>query len=250
MKQRELQLQDAYTRIAPSYDKTRFVSLVEEFTTTALLNLIDVREGVNVLDVAAGTGRTAIPLAKTGATVVALDLTPAMLVHLRSKGDRLGLKNLYIQRANAREMPFRNDSFDVVVSSRFLHLYDFQEQILLLREMHRVLKPGGTLLVEYSNQSAFWAGGFLRDILLYIQRRKPRGRVDQHQIQMLYQDYQIIRQQGISWPLIGTIARVSPRIAKLLLKLSMQERLGKFTRSIWVVSTKKAELPHNGMSQI
>ena len=78
----------------------------------------------------------------------------------------------------------------------------------------------------------------------------PGGRVDKHQIQKLYQDYQIIRQQGISWPLIGTITRVFPRAARPLLKLSMHRRLIDFTRTVWVLSTKPGEATTKGVGQV
>ena len=101
------QIRDAYTQASSTYDEKRFVPRVEDYVVSALVELTGAKEGTHVLDVAAGTGRTAIPLAKTGATVVALDITPAMIERMRCKADGLGLKNLEIERANARQMPFR-----------------------------------------------------------------------------------------------------------------------------------------------
>jgi ubiquinone/menaquinone biosynthesis C-methylase UbiE len=241
MKRNDLERQTSYAQAANSYDQTRFVPQVEDCIISALLTLTDVHEGMRILDVGAGTGRTAIPLARSGATVVALDLTLEMLHVLRRKtAGQPGLERLYIGRANARQMPINNDSFDVVVSTRFVHLFDSLDQLSLIHEMHRVLKPGGVLLIEYNKPGAFclFGLGLLRDTLRRIKGRKPLNTSNDYQIRELYRDYQIIKQQGISLPLIGTIARWFPWMTKPLVKLSMHEKFRYLTRTVWVLSTK------------
>lgn len=246
MTRSDSRLQRAYASDAHLYDRTRFVPMVEAFTAAALLKLVHVGRGTRALDVGAGTGRLAVPLAEAGATVVALDLTPEMLALTRSKAEARGLRNLHLGRANARKLPFREHSFDVAVSGRFLHLFDFDDQLLLLREMHRVLKPDGVLLVEHANRGAVWAGGFAAEVLLRFRGRKSRGRVDRRQIDALYRGHKIIKRQGLSWPLIGTVARLSPWLANMLLRLSLRDGFGNFTRTVWVVSAREDSSNRSG----
>lgn len=232
------ELARAYTDASLSYDETRFHPVLEEFMISALLKLLGVREGMHILDVAAGTGRTAIPFAQTGATVIAIDLTPAMIARMRAKATLLDSGNLHTQQANARHLPFPDHTFDVVVSLRFFHLFPLDDQTSLLREMHRVVRPGGQVLVEYNNARSFWVGGFIPDALRCLHGKRPLSRVSHSQLQTLYKDYDIVRLQGFSWPFVGAITRISPRVGKLLLEFSMRDEFAKYARFVWAASVK------------
>lgn len=238
MSKNDWELMQGYTRVSKFYDETRFVGVVESFMISALLDLLNVRPGMRVLDVAAGTGRTAIPLAGTGATVMALDLTSAMLAQMRIKASSLNLDNLSIQQANARFLPFPDHTFDVVLSFRFFHLFSPEDQQALLDELHRVVKPGGRVFVEYNNAGALWVGGILHNLVRLFKNHKPLNRQRGGELQAIYKHVQITRLQGFSWPFMGTIARLSPRLARSLLALSMKAGLRKFARYVWVESTK------------
>jgi len=238
MKHKEQELLQAYTRVSSSYDETRFVTDVEDFMLSALLKLLNVRPEMRLLDVAAGTGRTAIPLARTGATVMALDLTPAMMERMRSKAQASGLANLHLQQANAQLLPFPEHTFDIVISFRFFHLFSLEDQIPILSEMHRVSKPDGKVLVEYNNAGAAWTGGIVQDIFRRSKKQQSLNRVNREHLQKLYQPYRVLKQQGFSWPFIGTVARLSPKVAHTLLRWSMNDQLRRYSRYIWVLSTK------------
>lgn len=96
--------------------------------------------GDRVLDVAAGTGNASIPAAETGASVVASDLVPDLL----EQGSRLAAERgvgLEWREANAHELPFGNDEFDVVMSCIGVMFAPFHQ--LAAGEMLRVCKPGG-----------------------------------------------------------------------------------------------------------
>src|SRR4051794_24825653 len=71
--------------------------------------------GDHVLDVAAGSGNVAIPAAATGAHVIATDLTPELLDQGRADADAAGV-SLEWQVADAENLPYDDDSFDVVTS--------------------------------------------------------------------------------------------------------------------------------------
>ena len=95
-----------------------------------------------VLDVAAGTGNAAIPAAETGASVVASDLCPELLASGRAFAAERGV-DLEWREANAHELPFGDNEFDVVMSSIGVMFAPFHQ--LAAGEMVRVCKPGGRI---------------------------------------------------------------------------------------------------------
>jgi ubiquinone/menaquinone biosynthesis C-methylase UbiE len=169
---------------------------------------------------------------------MALDLTRAMLAHAQAKAQTLNLSNLSIQQANARFLPFPDDTFDVVLSFRFFHLFSLEDQQILLAELHRVVKPGGKVVVEYNNAGALWVGGFLHNFFRIFSGRQALNRQPVDELQTLYKHFQVSHLQGFSWPFMGTVARLSSRLARSLLGLSKKDSLRKFARYVWVESGK------------
>jgi SAM-dependent methyltransferase len=113
---------------------------------TALVEAAGVARGQAVLDVATGTGEPALTVARlVGAegSVVGVDLVPPMIESARREAERRGLSNASFQTASAEELPFEDSSFDAVVS-RFGIMF-FPSPLAGLREMLRVLRPGGRL---------------------------------------------------------------------------------------------------------
>ena len=115
------------------------------------LRLADVREGQHVLDVACGTGRGTVGLARAvGASgkVDALDLSEAMLNQARLKLEKLGLNDrVQFKQGNARELPYPQDAFDLVYNGYMFDLIPLDGFQPILKEMARVLKPGGKLVL-------------------------------------------------------------------------------------------------------
>jgi SAM-dependent methyltransferase len=108
-----------------------------------LLAAADVRPGARVLDVACGTGVVARAAARrVGATgaVVGLDLSPAMLAAAAALPSVAGAPIAW-QAGNALALPFADRSFDVVVCQQGLQF--FPDRLAAMREMRRVLAPGG-----------------------------------------------------------------------------------------------------------
>jgi ubiquinone/menaquinone biosynthesis C-methylase UbiE len=101
-----------------------------------------VREGQRVLDVASGTGSSAIPAAKTGAQVVASDLTPEFFDVGRAAAADAGVE-LEWREADAEALPFDDASFDVVMSAIGAMFAPHHDAVA--RELLRVTKPGGTI---------------------------------------------------------------------------------------------------------
>ncbi|MBT8143042.1 MAG: bifunctional demethylmenaquinone methyltransferase/2-methoxy-6-polyprenyl-1,4-benzoquinol methylase UbiE [Gammaproteobacteria bacterium] len=115
------------------------------------------REGMQALDVAGGTGDIAIGLAKQvgpSGHVILTDINENMLEVGRDRLIDAGIGgNVSFQTANAEDLPFDDNSFDCV--SIAFGLRNVTDKDKALRSMHRVLKPGGRLLVlEFSKPVA------------------------------------------------------------------------------------------------
>jgi SAM-dependent methyltransferase len=103
-----------------------------------------IKPGMRVLDVASGTGEPAISIATqlegTG-EVIATDISAEPLKIAEGRARQRGLTNIRFQAADAHQLPFPDASFDRVTSR--LGLMFFADLPKALREIHRVLKPGG-----------------------------------------------------------------------------------------------------------
>jgi len=116
------------------------------------IGLSNVNKGDKVLDIAGGTGDLAIKFReKVGATgqVILSDINGAMLEEGRKNLIDRGLVDVEFVQANAESLPFEDNTFDCV--SIAFGLRNVTDKDAALRQMHRVLKKGGCLLVlEFS----------------------------------------------------------------------------------------------------
>jgi ubiquinone/menaquinone biosynthesis C-methylase UbiE len=123
---------------------TRFYDPVVAWTTrerafkARLLDQVDPRPGQRILDLACGTGTFAAALAERGATVIGVDGDAEMLARARAKAPQL-----QFDEALAQELPYEDAAFDAVTTSLFLHHLTRDMKLAALREVARVLKPGG-----------------------------------------------------------------------------------------------------------
>jgi ubiquinone/menaquinone biosynthesis C-methylase UbiE len=132
--------------MAENYERY-FVPVIFRPRATDLLDLAAPRPGERVLDVACGTGIVArLAAERVGPTgnVVGLDLNPGMLA-VAGSATPAGA-SIEWRKANAEDMPFPDESFDLVVCRQGLQF--FLNKPVALREMHRVLTPGGRLAIS------------------------------------------------------------------------------------------------------
>jgi len=133
--------------VAERYDLTNdLLSLGQtRLWRRAVAQAVDARPGERVLDLAAGTGTSSVPFQQAGANVVACDFSLGMLEVGRER-------NPYLDFAagDAMKLPFRDGVFDAVTIS--FGLRNVEDTTAALRELRRVTKPGGRLLVcEFSH---------------------------------------------------------------------------------------------------
>jgi SAM-dependent methyltransferase len=111
--------------------------------------------GVRVLDAGCGYGRNLVHLLREGCEVFALDADAAGVEHVRRLSASLatGLPDENFQVGQIDQMPFPDEFADVVISSAVLHFArDDQHFLAMLKELWRVLKPGGMLFCRLGSR--------------------------------------------------------------------------------------------------
>lgn len=144
-----------YTAYAASYDRNRHEgrrnAYLEEVRFLAFSRLLQaIPADAQILDVGCGTGRGLGYLAQAGyGNLTGLDYTPAMLeVADQNLKSRFPERSIPLMQGDAFHLPFEDKSLDCVVSFNFLHMFRLDLQDQLIREMARVVRPGGRLIVE------------------------------------------------------------------------------------------------------
>jgi ubiquinone/menaquinone biosynthesis C-methylase UbiE len=128
-----------------------------------------------VLDVAAGTGEPGLHIARMldGGKVVITDLADHMLDTARAKAEGQGVPNVEFQACDACELPFKDHTFDAI-SCRMGFMF-FPDMELAIREMKRVLKPGGRIAVSVWNvpEKNFWVTAIMSTIGRNVEMPAP-----------------------------------------------------------------------------
>ncbi|WP_460775867.1 demethylmenaquinone methyltransferase [Microbacterium sp. GXF7504] len=139
-----------FDQVAAAYDRTNTVLSLgnDKLWRVATTRAVAPRPGERILDLAAGTGASSVALARSGAEIVAADFSPGMIAEgTRRHGH---IPNVTFQQADATALPFEDDTFDAVTIS--FGLRNVSDPDLALREMLRVTKPGGRIVVcEFSH---------------------------------------------------------------------------------------------------
>jgi len=132
-----------------------------------LLELLEFKEDIRILDVGCGAGRTILELAFQGGRCVGIDATRDSIRLINAVKDqfKLVIKGIY---CDACKLPFKSEMFDVVLSESFFeHVTDIDDAI---KEQIRILKIGGRL---YLSQANFFNPWTLYDLLIkYPSRTK------------------------------------------------------------------------------
>jgi ubiquinone/menaquinone biosynthesis C-methylase UbiE len=117
-------------------------------TPDRLRQTLDPKPGERLLEVGPGTGYYSLPAAgwiRPGGRFDLLDVQQEMLDHTMRRAEEAGLDNLVPARADARELPYEDGSFDGAFLVTVLG--EVPDQDAALRELRRVVKPGGRIVV-------------------------------------------------------------------------------------------------------
>ncbi len=159
-----------FTEIAEQYEKFNHYSSFgqDRRWLDKLVASIPVSSSSHILDVAGGTGEVTFAICKRHhpAHIVLSDYTPAMLDVAKQRiaaGDNRSV-SVETQVVDAQDMPFDNASFDIVTMAYGIR--NIPDRMRALREIHRVLKPGGTVaILEFSTPPLAPARAFYKAYL-------------------------------------------------------------------------------------
>lgn len=156
-----------FSALTPLYDAVLAVTLREKTFRRALVDQAALLPGLEVLDLACGTGTLAVMMGRREgrARITGVDADPQVLAIASRKARDAGL-SLRLDEAYSTQLPYAAESFDRVVSSLFFHHLSAADKATTAREALRVLRPGGELHVADWGRAA---NPFLRAAFLAVQ---------------------------------------------------------------------------------
>ena len=132
-----------WDRVAPLYDAFENTVNRASYEGTALAVAQMIGPGDEVLECACGTGAISAAIAPACARLVATDYSEGMLKQARKKLARF--PHVVVEQADITDLHYADDSFDAVVAGNVIHL--LPEPGDALKELKRVVRPGGTIIV-------------------------------------------------------------------------------------------------------
>jgi len=146
---------------APVYDLLLpFVTFWQENRSNRMIaNLLCPREGERILDVGCGTGLLTVEIARRiqRGEVIGVDASRPMIDVARRKR---GTDVCRFELAVGEDLPYENDSFDAVTSAFFFHHVGWEVKVRCAREILRVLRPGGRVIIADIDRPWTWFGKF------------------------------------------------------------------------------------------
>ncbi len=165
------QAKDAYRRISRIYEAV--IDPIDAPLRSIGMKLFPVKPDIDVLDVGCGTGAHLALYQSAGCHVHGIDLSPSMLELSRKRlGDTADL-----QLGDATALPYPDASFDLIVSSLFLHELEVATRASSLEEMARTLKTDGRVLIIdfHAGHLRFPKGWLIRGLSFLIERLAGRN---------------------------------------------------------------------------
>jgi 2-polyprenyl-3-methyl-5-hydroxy-6-metoxy-1,4-benzoquinol methylase len=150
--------QKVWSRRVGSWDQHASTNLTN--VTAAVIEAARIRPGAQVIDLGCGNGQIGMPLARQGAEVLAVDVSPAMVAWLTTAARRDGVRTLAAVAVAIEELALPAGCADLIVSSYVLHHLRDGDKARLVQNAFGWLRPGGRIVIA---DMMFGRGGSARD---------------------------------------------------------------------------------------
>ena len=140
----ESEAREFFDRVAPEWSSLRS-GYYDEDVISKLQDAHILKDDMVLVDLGAGDGYLSRAIASKVDTVIAVDISEAMLKELSKKAEKQEIKNIRTVLGDGCDMPLSDNSADIVCANMFLHHID--EPITAIKEMYRILKPGGRVFL-------------------------------------------------------------------------------------------------------
>lgn len=151
-----------FNQFSEDYDtwyETKMGKFVDEVESEAIFSLLDLPENATILDVGCGTGNFTYKLANMGYNCVGIDIAGNMLKHAKAKQKDKKIKFL---EKNAEQTNFEDESFDCIISVTAFEFMPYPD--LIYKEMQRLLKPNGSIIIGTIQKGGLWYQLYTSDI--------------------------------------------------------------------------------------
>jgi len=188
-----------YARVAWFYDG--WGRLTEDKALTRLLHLANIKDGMNIVEVAMGTGRLFEKVVRLNPSGVneGMDLSPAMLNHARHRMLHNAQAGTYhLQEGSAYQLPYASERFDLLFNTFMLDLLPVEDYPKILDEFMRVLKPGGRAAIAYFSEGKKWFNRIWPWVAKYFPSLLTGCRPVQLEVALRQAGFEILQQETIS----------------------------------------------------
>jgi ArsR family transcriptional regulator len=160
-----------FESVADEWDEITSSYFPDESRRDAALGLLD--GNATIVDIGCGTGKSAATIAPFIGKVIGVDHSRAMLGKAKQRAKELGLKNCDFRLADWHKLPLKTNSADAAWSTMALH--HEEDPTILLKEMVRVVKPGGVvLIVDLKKHDYDWLRDEMHDVWLGFEEKDMR----------------------------------------------------------------------------
>lgn len=167
----EAETKEFFNKVAPEWDELRS-GYYDESIKNRLIQPGMLEKSMTVVDLGSGDGYISRSVAGFVGKVYAVDISAGMLRALDKKARNSGIENIQTVESDGQDVPLQDSCADVVFASMYLHHIEDPE--IAIKEMHRLLKPGGTVFLadyyEHGNKELkekmhdVWPGFKLSDV--------------------------------------------------------------------------------------